>query len=63
MSFEDKLTRGLHCKACNRSLGVSQLDPELCGTCLETVADYNKDIIDAQTNEEFIELLEGAEDV
>ena len=44
-SFNDNpaLIRGLHCKACNKSMATA-MDPELCNECMEVVNDYNRDL-------------------
>ena len=44
MLHEAGLTVGLHCKACDRPLGTSDLDPELCGECMFSVMELIKDI-------------------
>jgi hypothetical protein len=38
-----ELTRGLHCKACDKPI---KNDPELCNTCLQVARSLIKDIDD-----------------
>lgn len=44
-----KLTKGYKCVACGATLGKSSIDSELCNICMETVMDYNADLIDKLT--------------
>jgi hypothetical protein len=41
----EKLTDGLHCKACNSPLDDVRGDKELCGECMGVVMDMNRDLL------------------
>ena len=47
-----RLTRGLHCKACDKPIDG---DPELCSTCLQIARGLITDI-DKPDEEDFLEL-------
>lgn len=46
--WQEQLTLGLHCKACNAPLKSTDIDPELCGECMMHVMEYNKDIMELE---------------
>jgi hypothetical protein len=39
-----EISDGLHCRACDASLGDATGDGELCGECLGVVRDLNHDL-------------------
>lgn len=53
------LKDGLHCKACDSPLTSDSIDVELCNTCMQTVIEYNKDLLTAEEEKEWKELCQA----
>lgn len=53
MTLQINKTKGITCKACDRSLDTTECDGELCSTCLGVVHELNKDVyLDNDVSEE-----------
>ena len=48
-----KYSVGIQCKACGRPLTSKNIDTELCNECMEVVIDYNSDLLEKMSIEEF----------